>query len=896
MKKAAAKAKKPVGPSPAQLAAAKLAAGDSGNVLEELMKLVEKEKAEEAVKLANKKKLAYDVNVYSIVQLVAAYCSNGKIPYNSYILIKTELDKLKYFMVGIGASGNVANLQKSITDAVKSIKATHTATLLSNSDPIDFFAYVGVCIGEAISVAEADGLCVDAENKNAYKLNAFEAKHVMDKVANFYVEGLANKVTEGAQLGSSKLATKVGYSFSKAMPQEKTNQLLDLAHEPTTQKRHGIVAIEQFEADHRECLNNAVLPAGIVCTLSPKRGGFAENKAWMEHKKIVPDSFLRLFFRPCPKSPRHGFVDSRVCTTWEEVEAIYNETIEADPESEVVVMYELEAQASAVATSSMIAVGPGNDGATAGKNSVVYDIKSAEIKKSTRNAAKLGPDNEGYVEAVSDGKFTYLVQLRGGPAVAASATRVCAKTVESIRQIVTAEGDGLSWEARMLELGKSADAESTVIWHPGGSMLSHYAVHALLNGLAISFEASPPKVGETFEGEKPDMNWETEAFARGVVMALLDSKAGRLSDKKDLREAFVFAATGVHSAASLTKGDSAEFLGAACATLMLLSAAACCGESRHNTEVRNLSGIGTDRHKVFVRALSDYMGARPLLRLSLESFAGDTWGSSYGGKAWAICAAMCIDLERVLFDIVRGENKVAEAVQLSHRLLNAVHNGGKLLNKFGNSSILDYAAAGSRSFAIHSAFKWYSVAHGTNKLPQVKISEMRSRIVSAGDFEKGAFAFWSTTAGEFVFSPKKAPKTVYEMSDGKAQVRIVDVDTNKVKIQYCFKINRKVEPGSVESGEPIPDISKYKNLTKDINREVAYPNESGYVSFVTSNKELVDLMSTYAEQVGGLEMNPSMASSSSVLYVKATDVKPLGTIPSHGAIVYFGDKYVKVHP
>jgi len=888
MAKVAAKAKKPVGPTPAQLAAAKLAAGSGGNVLEELMKIVDKEQqAEIAVQKAKAEK-AYLTDTGVMFQYAASYCSKGEISYKSYALIKVELDKLKIYLQHFYNAEGSESLKSLASKLAKECKTTFFASDYYNKVGVPYLEFAAAKFNELVDlVAKPGGLDGKATTVN---INAFEAKSIMGTVLNLYSEGKANKAVENAISANTQPNVEV---VAKEMPKEKLNVFPDLADNPATQKRHGIVAISSLEEVHRRSLHNAVLTAEIICTLSPKRGGFAENKAWMEHKKVVPDEFLRLFFRPCPKVPRHGFVDSRVCVNWEEVEAIYNETIAADPESEVIVMYELEAQASAVATSNMIVVGPSNDGATAGKNSIVYDIKSAEIPIRIRSAAKLTNDQEGYVEAVFDGKWSYLVQLRGGPKVGSNAKRVCAKTVESVRQVVTAEGDGLEWESKMLSLGKSHEAASAVVWHPGGSMLSHYAVHALLNGLAISFEDDPPKIGDTFEGEKPNMEWDSESFARGVVMALLDSKAGRLSDEKDLREAFVFAATGVHSATKLIKGDSAELLGGACATLMLLSAAACCGESRHNTAVRSLSGISSDRHKVFVRALSDYMGARALLRLSLESFAADTWGSSYGGQKWAICAAMCIDLERVLFDIIKGEGSVAEAVQLSHRLLNAVHNGGKLLNKFGDPSILDYAAQGSRSFAVHSAFRWYAISHGVKSLPQTKISEMRARIISSGDFDKGAFEYWDTSSGTFVFTAKYADGPKYDMVDGQAQVRIVDVSSNRVKVQYHFRIQRQGAGLSVSKSNS--DFSKYKNISKhDVSDDQV--NESGYVSLTVYNKELVDVMSAYAEKVGGLEMATSMASSSSVLYVKATAVKPIGSNPKHGAIIYFGDTGVEVKP
>lgn len=893
MAKVAVKPKKPAGPTPVQLAAAKLAAGSGGNVLEELLKIVDAEKTAEAHEKKVKAVKAYKANLNNLFGYAGGYCGGGKVPYATYSAIKKQLNLLQAYLNECAWAEPDFGLKDLVAKTAKLNKQQYIEFAYKSADSTKSSTYMEMFVAslnQILDIASSDHFAVFA-----ISTNPFEAKAIPAKIENLFKEGLANKALEAAQSMTNVYGQPqiTGY-YPTSMPAEKSKSTIpDLAAEPTTQKRHGIVSIKYFEDESRDCLEGAVQTAEILCTLSPKRGGFAENKAWMEHKKIVPDSFLRLFFRPCPKAPRHGFVDSRVCVDWDEVEAVYNETIAADPESEVIVMYELEAVASAVATSSMIAVGPGNDGATAGKNSTVYDIRSCEIDKETRNAAKLANGQEGYIEAVNDGKWTYLVQLRGGPATQGNATRMCAKTVQSVRQVVVAEGDGLAWESKMLELGKSDEASTTVIWHPGGSSLSHYAVHALLNELAISFEDSPPSIGDVFEGEKPNMAWDRDAFARGVAMAILDAKAGRLSNKNDLKEAFVFAATGVHSATSLVRDDSAELLGGACATLMLLSAAACCGESRHKENVRHVSGIGTDRHKVFVRALSDYMGARPLLRLSLESFAADTWGSSYGGKAWAICAAMCIDLERVLFDIVRGEGQVSEAVQLSHRLLNAVHNGGKLLNKFGDPSILDYAAKGSRSFAVHSAFRWYAISKGVNILPETKIAEMKARIASSGEFDPGAFEYWNTSSGTFSIDPQASGQPEYEMTDGQAQVRIVDVDSNKVKVQYFFRVNRKTGSGNVVN--PALQHLKYKNILSNSQKQDV-SNESGYVSLTVFNKELVDAMSQHAQAVGGIETAQSMASSSNLLYVKATSVKPLGGSPKNGVVVYFGDKGVEVKP
>jgi hypothetical protein len=89
----------------------------------------------------------------------------------------------------------------------------------------------------------------------------------------------------------------------------------------------------------------------------------------------------KIFARPCPKVPRHGFVDSRVISNKEELKSLYKEVLKEDPQGEIVLTNFLDnAVCNAVLTTGgTISIGPGHNGATAGKNSFSFPVKPEEL-------------------------------------------------------------------------------------------------------------------------------------------------------------------------------------------------------------------------------------------------------------------------------------------------------------------------------------------------------------------------------------------------------------------------------------------------------------------------------------------------------------------------------------
>ena len=251
---------------------------------------------------------------------------------------------------------------------------------------------------------------------------------------------------------------------------------------PRTQKANGLKGINRFNEamrrsfrhqfqskPHYLCKIERVLEEDNVVALSGQL-----LSAW---KVITSIGFGKLFARPCPKTPRHGFVDSRVLEltatrdNWQDLYSTYRillgksdaearafkeaspgsfELLEAfvaplkalaleirehDKRGEIVLMPFVEATKSAIYANGAVTIGLGNEGATSGDNAIVFPC--ADVWPEDFDAdwwAKFGIKNSPFLEVVyealqyiavrgQNGQSTIdpikanaiLVQLRDGP-------------------------------------------------------------------------------------------------------------------------------------------------------------------------------------------------------------------------------------------------------------------------------------------------------------------------------------------------------------------------------------------------------------------------------------------------------------------------------------------------
>ena len=414
-----------------------------------------------------------------------------------------------------------------------------------------------------------------------------------------------------------------------------------------------------------------------------------------------------VFVRPCPKRPRHGFVDSRICTTLAEVRAVWEEARAADPEAELMIMTPIDAVCSAILAGGRLAIGPGHDGATGGHG--VQELRVIPLAWDAWLLSSAGVESaeSAYLELVHGtmpgmgvSRRTYAVQLRSGPALPASRDYIPATT--TVTAIVTPHDDLQRWEAEVPTF-----APGTVVVAPGGSLASHAAVHCVLHGVPFvtTFE---PAVGQTIEAiaETP-FALDTDAFMRGGAAADTQLGINRDSASHVCKLAVVI----LHQWAALRTSGSdvaSRLLGFACRTLARSGAAICAGEARHYSlkqRCQRPSKVGrTARIESTLRATPT--AQRRALTMAGRAFGLPGWSSGFGGSAWIECASAVDRLWRA-----QAADKLCESdlVAALNRVINVAHNNGALLNKLVDSGFLNGAASDPTRKLVDSMATLYSV-------------------------------------------------------------------------------------------------------------------------------------------------------------------------------------------
>ena len=224
------------------------------------------------------------------------------------------------------------------------------------------------------------------------------------------------------------------------------------------------------------------------------------------------------FARPCPLTPQHGFVDSRVVTTVEEAVELFRQARHVDPHAELILMPYVKAQFSAVWTPTSLNIGAGNDGATSGRSYNYPQVQGTWVEdlRWWAGFTALVDTDRGeapYLEAVygriqigkgevvepkggiyGDG---YIVQIRSGPPVPELLTDCYVPHPVTVKEVVEAKGTLVDWAAAVRQF-----KEGTVAWGPGLGFGSHWAVHCIENQVPFSRALRKPAIGEKLTAEK----------------------------------------------------------------------------------------------------------------------------------------------------------------------------------------------------------------------------------------------------------------------------------------------------------------------------------------------------------------------------------------------------------
>lgn len=404
-----------------------------------------------------------------------------------------------------------------------------------------------------------------------------------------------------------------------------------------------------------------------------------------------------LFARPCPTRPRHGFVDSRPVKTLDEIREVMRQTLEADDQGELILMPAIKAVYNSIWRPGLLAFGPGNDGATSGHNSHAMPLVPVDLNgiygygKAFKNA-RINDGEVAYIESVTEQKdmygdgtrmvwHKYLTQMRGGPALAGAKPDYI-PALTNVSKVVLAEGDLLEWETK----AKNFDA-NTVVWHPGGSLASHYAVHCVLNNVPI-LTTNEPKVGDVLEPNSNKEPLDLQAAIRGIAAG----SGFELVNNSNARNAVNAMLAGLHNTA-VFEGQDSFYIGAAAAIMIRLGIAASCGEARHGQKKVIFNG---GRDQIYEDAFRDLFASRKMIGTVYDIFANQHWSGGYGGKAWAKCTKAVADLDTAVIRFVKDptEGGLKEVVSKLNMAVNCAHNNGWWMNKFTVNDVMDEAAIG----------------------------------------------------------------------------------------------------------------------------------------------------------------------------------------------------------
>lgn len=297
----------------------------------------------------------------------------------------------------------------------------------------------------------------------------------------------------------------------------------------------------------------------------------------------VIDNMLDKFTRPCPKSPEHGFVDSRLITTKEEALKIIEEIEKVGEIPEFIIMDRVDCEYSGVICPDMITFGLLNDGATQGNGAIEIKVnlpKEGEDEFRGRFWTNENKEEWPFAEVLyNGGNKGILVQLRSGPKLDNEVKKVrvievyevdsgmdliewgkkskeLKEKVKEINSNETENGqdrqasldsninnmDSDSSNSRMyrtMDTPQDFRIEETIaIWHPNGALCSHFGVHCRTGSITLPYITSleKPKIGEVIEiGLIGDI--KLESIKEGLLLGLEAKINGNKNISKEWNKA-----------------------------------------------------------------------------------------------------------------------------------------------------------------------------------------------------------------------------------------------------------------------------------------------------------------------------------------------------------------------
>lgn len=208
-----------------------------------------------------------------------------------------------------------------------------------------------------------------------------------------------------------------------------------------------------------------------------------QNIPWLRGHSGVISGSTPWFARPCPVTPRHGFVESREVHDFNEACDVLAEARAVDPDAEVLLVRKLSGKYSGIATNMGVTWGLGNDGVTGSKGNT-FLIPSPPSEPAVWNGmfttwGYADIKEVGYVELVESNGDVQAVQFRDGPQLPATRDFIPAKV--KVKEVLWERPDLMEWET--LIKSKQHTKGLVVQLKKGTALSAHAAVHAIALGI-----------------------------------------------------------------------------------------------------------------------------------------------------------------------------------------------------------------------------------------------------------------------------------------------------------------------------------------------------------------------------------------------------------------------------
>ena len=468
----------------------------------------------------------------------------------------------------------------------------------------------------------------------------------------------------------------------------------------------------------------------------------------LEDLKQIPSHEFPLFARPCPRVPRHGFVESRKVQTWEDAAKVFLEAQAADVGAEMLLSWVEYCDFSAVANSAGVTFGCGNDGVTAGKGQHHYFIPSnsslSTWKSALRKAdiCRIDTHEDIYLEAVESFPRLRLVQARTGPVVKHGSPVISQHAKVSVSHIVqvredfvfdvgqthsTMPTDADPRTEEFLDKLRNQHFNGLVVWARGVSPASHIVVQAICRNISVVFADVSPVLGksltETYKLDAKSANQKpllkSTDFLRGIMDTLPQALFAGIQVPNGtslidtLAEWAALSLAGIHNISALAaypasglNSNQKYALGRLYAVSMAASVfvplIGVMGEARywktHNHGCADsdfplhhmLRGRTNKRNVVWEAALN--LPLPDFIRYSIaatKDFTKTGWSSSYGGPKWAEAGFQALELFETLNQLIEGKRPLETVTDQWNRAVMAAHNGGKVVDKFLAHNVME---------------------------------------------------------------------------------------------------------------------------------------------------------------------------------------------------------------